>query len=142
MSLGCKVCQKSFQLVTDLLKHFKVHVHPERNAKKEQNKDVEQQTLKEGTPNLNCENENITIVDNVPKLVESKNENEQFDVEDDVIKTELKVEIGNDSETVVCKRINAEHEVLNVGKTAKSVKIKSEMKNKKMKMKRMKLGSL
>ena len=60
--------------------------------------------------------------------MKSENENENFDIQGDVVKTELKVEIGNDSETVVCKRISAEHEVLNVGKTAKSVEIKSENK--------------
>ena len=47
---GCKVCPKSFQLVTDLLKHFKVHVHPETNNQKEQ-------TFRDVTPNLECENE-------------------------------------------------------------------------------------
>ena len=50
MSFGCKVCQKSFQLLTDLLKHFKVHVHPETNNQKEQ-------TFRDVTPNLECENE-------------------------------------------------------------------------------------
>ena len=85
---GCKVCPKSFQLVTDLLKHFKVHLHPKTTKQKEQ------QTLKDWTPNLKCENENITIGHNVPKLVENENENEHFDVEGNVIKTELKVERG------------------------------------------------
>ena len=53
---------------------------------------------------------------------------EHFDVEGDVIKTELEVEIGNDSgsETVVCKRISTENEVLNVGKIPKSIAIKFE----------------
>ena len=41
-------------------------------------------------------------------------EHERFDLEGDVMFTELKVEIGNDSEseTVVFKRISAKHEVL------------------------------
>ena len=70
-----------------------------------------------------------TIVhSNVPEAMKSENDNnEHFDVEGDVIKTELKVEIGNDSETVVWKKISSENQVLNVGKTAKSVVIKSEI---------------
>ena len=47
-----------------------------------------------------------TIAHNLPKAMKSENENEHFDVEGDVIKTELKIERGNDSETIVCKRIN------------------------------------
>ena len=70
-----------------------------------------------------------TIVqNNVPEAMKGECENDHFDVEGDVFKTELKCEIGNDSEseTVICKRIIAEHEVLNVGKTAKSIEIKFE----------------
>ena len=63
---GCKVCPKSFQLVTDLLKHFKVHVHPERNNPKEQ-------TFQDVAQNLKCENENS-----------------KMDIEGTVIKVELK----------------------------------------------------
>ena len=67
-----------------------------------------------------------TIVQNVPKAM--KYENEHFDVKGDVVKCELKIETGNDSgtETVVCKRISAKHEVLNVGKIAESIAIKFE----------------
>ena len=63
---GCKVCPKSFQLVTDLLKHFKVHVNPGSNQK-------EQQTFKDGTSNLKGENEN-----------------NEMDIEGTVLKVELK----------------------------------------------------
>ena len=65
---------------------------------------------------------------NEPKAMKSEKENEHVDVEGDVVKTELKVERGNDSEseTFECKRNSAEHEVLNFSKTAKSVEIKSE----------------
>ena len=65
-----------------------------------------------------------TIAHNLPKAIKSENENEHFDIEGDVIKTELKCVIGNDS--VVWKRISSENQVLNVGKTANSVEIKSE----------------
>ena len=59
-----------------------------------------------------------TIAHNLPKAMKSENENGHFDVEGDLIKTELKVEIGKDSDstTVTSKRVNAEHEVLNVDK--------------------------
>ena len=69
-----------------------------------------------------------TIVHNLPKAMKSENENGHFDVEGELIKTELKVEIGKDSDstTVTSKRVNAEHEVLNVDKSAISVEIKSE----------------
>ena len=73
-----------------------------------------------------------TIVQsNVPKAMKSENKNEHFDVEGDVVKSELKIERGNDSEleTVEYERISAEHEVLNVGKTAKCFEIKSENEN-------------
>ena len=65
---------------------------------------------------------------NVPKAIKRENENEGFDIEGDVIKTEMKVERGNDleSETEGNKRISAEHEILNVHKTVKRVEIKSE----------------
>ena len=52
MSFGCKVCPKSFQLLTDLLKHFKVHVHPGTNNQKEK-------TFTDGTPDIKCENKSI-----------------------------------------------------------------------------------
>ena len=69
-----------------------------------------------------------TIVHNVSKAMKSENENEQFDMEGEVVKTELKYERGNNLEpvTVVYNRISAELEVLNVGKTENSVKIKSQ----------------
>ena len=79
---------------------------------------------------------------NVPKAMKCENEKEHFDVEGEVIKVELKMESGNDSETVVNKRISAELEVLNVDKTAKSFEIKPEMKNIKIRMKKMKLDFL
>ena len=62
-----------------------------------------------------------TKVLNEPKAMESYNEH--LDVEGDVIKTELKVERGDDSEleTVVYNRIIAGNDVLIIGKTAKSV---------------------
>ena len=84
----------------------------------EQREDTKRGILYDGT----------ILQNNVPKTMKSENENGHFDVEGDVIKTGLKVEIGNEleTETVVSKRISAEHEVLNVHKTAKSVKIKSE----------------
>ena len=66
-----------------------------------------------------------TIVqNNVPEATKGENDNENFDI----FKNEFKNERGDDSEseTVECKRISAEHEVLNVHKTAKSVKIQSE----------------
>ena len=67
------------------------------------------------------------IVYDAPKAKNfCENESEHFDVEGDVVKKELKVEIGSvsGSQTLVCKRISAEHEVVNVDKTAKSIKIK------------------
>ena len=69
-----------------------------------------------------------TIVqNNVPKALKSESKNEHYDVEGDVIKSEMKIERGNDSEseTVVCKRISAKHDVLNTIKTAKRLEIKS-----------------
>ena len=70
-----------------------------------------------------------TIVQsNAPKAMNNEDENEHFDVEGDVIKTELKVEREDDSEseTVECKRVSAVYEVLNVHKTAMRVEIKFE----------------
>ena len=68
------------------------------------------------------------LQNNVPKAMKSENDNKNLDVEGNVIKTELRCEIGNDSdsETVACKRMSAEHEVLNVAETAKRIDIKSE----------------
>ena len=106
---------------------FSIHETIEEKLKNEQiisyiyEKDL---NLEENSSALDQASEKYTNTSaNVSKAL--KSENEQFDVEGDVIKTELKV--GNDSESkkVVCKRISAEHEVLNVGKTAKSVEIKS-----------------
>ena len=71
-----------------------------------------------------------TIVQsNAPNAMNNEDENKHFDIEGDVMKIELKVAIGTNSEsqTVVCKRIRAENEVLKAGKTAKSVEIKSEI---------------
>ena len=68
MSFGCKVCPKSFQLLTDLLKHFKVHVHPETSNQKKK-------TFKKLTPNLNCKSENNEM---------------DIDIDGTVIKFELK----------------------------------------------------
>ena len=66
MSFGCKVCPKSFQLLTDLLKHLKVHVHPETNHQKEK-------TFENVAPNLKCENEsNEMNIDGTVKKVELK----------------------------------------------------------------------
>ena len=64
---------------------------------------------------------NRDIFPNLLKAIKSENYNDHLDVEGDVIKVEIKVE--NDSETVECKRISAEHEVLNMGKTAKGAEI-------------------
>ena len=49
----------------------------------------------------------LHVQNNVPKAFKSENDIEHFDVKGDVVKTKLKCEIGNDSdsETVVCKRI-------------------------------------
>ena len=69
-----------------------------------------------------------TFVHNVPEALEamkSENEHENFDVEGDVVKFELKVDSDSESGPEVCKTISAEDEVLNVGKTAKGVEIKS-----------------
>ena len=65
---------------------------------------------------------------NVPKAMKSESENNHLDVEVNVFKTELKVGIGNDSEseTVEYKRISANRKVLNLGKAAKNVETKSE----------------
>ena len=70
------------------------------------------------------------LQNNIPIAKKSENENEHFDIKGDVVKTELKIERGNDSEleTVEYERISARHEVLNAGNTAKSVEIKSEIK--------------
>ena len=71
-----------------------------------------------------------TVVQNyVPKLMKSENDkNEYFDVEVDVVKSELKIERGNESEseTVVCKRIDAEYEFFDLSKIAKRAEIKSK----------------
>ena len=64
----------------------------------------------------------INVFPNVSIAMNS--ENEHFDVEGDVIKTELKVGNDSESETEAYKRISAEHEVLNDGKTAKNVETK------------------
>ena len=69
-----------------------------------------------------------TFVHNVPEALEamkSENEHENFDVEGDVVKFELKVDSDSESGPEACKTISAEDEVLNVGKTAKGVEIKS-----------------
>ena len=66
------------------------------------------------------------VQNNIPEAKKSEIENEHFDLDGDVMKTELKVEIGNNSGSVVWKRISSENQVLNVCKTAKSIEIKSE----------------
>ena len=79
---------------------------------------VDKKTEDENNQREDTKREILYVQNNVPKALKSDNENEHIDVEGDVIKTELKVE--NNPE---CKGIN---EILNVGKTAKSVEIKSE----------------
>ena len=43
--------------------------------------------------------DNTVVENNVPKLMKSGNENDHFDVEGEVIKTEMKCERSNDSES-------------------------------------------
>ena len=58
--------------------------------------------------------------------MKSENENEHFNVEGNVVKSELKIEHPSDSETVICEIISATHEVTNVEKIAKSVEIRAK----------------
>ena len=48
------------------------------------------------------------LQDNGTKAMKNEHANEQFDLEGAVIKTELKCEIGDDSESVVWNRIGVE----------------------------------
>ena len=66
---------------------------------------------KEKTPN---QESYMTVQDNGTKAMKNEHANEQFDLEGAVIKTELKCEIGDDSESVVWNRISAANQVLYV----------------------------